>query len=40
MLRIFLFRGKVMSRSQDIQAFVLLTIIIYQIYDVMMSISK
>ena len=37
MLRIFLFHRKVMFRSKDIQVFVVLTI--YQICDVMMSIS-
>ena len=38
-LRIFLFCRKVMLRSQDIQVFVFLTILIFQICDVMMSIS-
>ena len=38
-LRIFLFCRKVMLRSQDIQVFVFLTILIFQICDVMKSIS-
>ena len=38
-LRIFLFCRKVMLRSQDIQVFVFLTILIFQICDVMMRIS-
>ena len=38
-LRIFLFCRQVMLRSQDIQVFVFLTILIFQICDVMMRIS-
>ena len=36
-LRTFSFRRKIMLRSQDIQVFVFLTIIIYQIFEFMMS---